>query len=128
MRSIVKNPKVWLVLLLMGDLPIIVITTLRRNPPPGTFGIVGAPPRFSNWLGHDAPLIYLYAVAFLIVFYIWKIEITHKAGSKRAAIQWYLVMCAASIPYIGLFASDDWNNRFALAQAIWVGGPIRILF
>jgi hypothetical protein len=79
-----------------------------------------------TWLGQGAGTAYGFGFFLLVVIYVAKRWIVRCASSLRAAIGWYGLAVACSLPYIWFLVVLDWQNPHVFRLACWVYDPLGI--
>jgi hypothetical protein len=95
-------------------------------------GIFAPPPDLGEgnpsvtWVGHGVGAAFGLGFLLLVIIYLGKRCIPRVASSVPAAVCWYGLGVACSLPYIWFFVALDWQNPFVYRVSCWVYDPIAI--
>jgi hypothetical protein len=95
-------------------------------------GIFDPPPDLGEgdpsvtWLGQGVGAAYGLGFLLLVIIYVAKRWIPQFGLSVPAAVCWYCLGVACSLPYIWFLVVLDWQNPFVYRVSCWVYDPIAI--
>jgi hypothetical protein len=96
-------------------------------------GILAPPPDLDEdnpsvtWLGQGVAAAYGLGFLLLVLLYTAKRCIVRFAPSVPAALAWYGLAVACSLPYIWFLVVLDWQNPFVYRLSCWLYNPVGIL-
>ncbi len=95
-------------------------------------GIFDSPPEIGEgdpsltWLGQGVGAAYGFGFLLVVIIYAAKRWIPRFALSIPAAVFWYCLGIACSLPYIWFLVVLDWQNPFVYRVSGWIYDPIAI--
>src|SRR5262245_37225303 len=88
-------------LLAFGSLPPI----WERPPWPPTYD-------YRTWVGQGPGFAYFWGALLTLLLYCGKAILVRDAGSRAAAVYWFGLLVAASLPWVWFLVVLDWHNAF----------------
>lgn len=126
MPKFFRSPVGWIAVVLVMEA--IVVYSIGPRPRERRSIFTPGPHPFANRLGQNGMVPELNAVALVVFFYLWKLEIVRKVKDKQEAVGWYLLLILVCLPYLWYLVSTNWFNQHAYDVAVWIGTPIQVLF